>query len=233
MSAQGWLKSIGLGFGVLIVLCTAMQADVALSERFYAPGVGWRDAEAWGWRWLYDFGPFPAIGMATGALAVLIGSRWRAAWVRYRRTCLILLLAVILGPGLAVNGLIKPLWGRPRPRHVVMFGGTQPYCPWWRPQGIGRGSSFPSGHASIGFVMIAGAVLVPLPYRHLRRWAVGSAIAYGFLMGCGRIAQGGHFFSDTLWSGLIVVLVTYALWRTLPSDIMGLHLPVSAAGEHE
>lgn len=219
--APWWLGGIGLGFGVLIVLCTAADIDLALSAWFYTPETGWREAEAWIWRWLYDLGPVPALGMSVGAFAVLLGSRWRPAWVRYRRACLILVLAVILGPGVAVNGIIKPLWGRPRPRHVVMFGGTKVYRPWWQPRGIGRGASFPSGHASIGFVMIAGAVLVPRPYGRLRHWAVGSAIGYGFLIGGGRIVQGGHFFSDVLWSGLIVVLITYALWRTLPSAVMG------------
>lgn len=224
--ARGWLRGIGLGFGGLIVLCTFVEADLVLSAWFYTPEVGWREGEAWVWRWLYDVGPVPALGMSVGAFAVLLGSRWRPAWVRYRRACLILVLAVILGPGVAVNGMIKPLWGRPRPRHVEMFGGTKVYRPWWQPQGIGRGSSFPSGHAAIGFVMISGAVLVPPSYGRWRHWAVGGAIGYGFLMGGGRIAQGGHFFSDVLWAGLIVVLITYVLWRTLPSA-MGLPLPAS------
>lgn len=219
MSAQWWLRGIALGFGVLIGLCTAMDADLVLSAWFYTPDLGWRDAEAWAWRWLYEFGHVPAIGMAVGAFAVLLGSRWRPTWVRYRRTCLILVLAVILGPGMAVNTIIKPLWGRPRPRHVEQFGGAQLYRAWWQPNGAGRGSSFPSGHASIGFVMIAGAVSVS--HRRWRGWATGGAIGYGFLMSCGRVAQGGHFVSDTLWSGLIVVCITYALWQTLPSDIVG------------
>ncbi len=225
MHAQWWLRGIGLGFGGLIVLCTAVDVDLALSAWFYTPDVGWRDAAAW--RWLYDFGPIPALVMSLGALAILIGSRWRPAWVGYRRTCCILVLAVLLGPGLAVNGLIKPLWGRPRPRHVAMFGGANAYRPWWQPYGIGRGSSFPSGHASMGFVMIARAVWVPRSKRGLRRWAIGGAIGYGVLMSCGRIAQGGHFFSDVLWSGLIAVLISDVLCRMLSSDVIGHALPAS------
>ncbi len=222
---QRWLGSIGLGFGGLIVLCTITDIDLALSARFYTPEVSWHIDGSRGWQWLYDWGPAPALGMSVGACVVLICSWWRPAWTRYRRSCLILMLAVILGPGLAVNGILKPLWGRPRPRHVIEFGGTKAYRPWWQPNGIGRGSSFPSGHASIGFVMITGAVLVPPSYGRLRHVAIGSAVAYGFLMGIGRIVQGGHFMSDVLWSGLIVVLITYILWQTLPQDVMGQPLP--------
>ncbi len=210
-----WLWSALLGFGVLIGLSTITDIDLALSARFYTPDSGWRYAEAWGWRWLFDFGLRPAIVMASGALAVLLGSWFCPAWKAYWRACLVLVLVVALGPGLVVNGILKPYWGRPRPRHVTMLGGTQAYHPWWRPGGPGSGKSFPSGHAAMGFATVAGAVLIPQRYGRLRHAAIGAALGYGLLMGCGRIVQGGHFFSDVLWSGVIVVLVTHVLSRRL------------------
>lgn len=210
-----WLWSSLLGFGGLIGCATVTDIDLALSARFYAPDVGWRYAEAWVWQWLFEFGLRPAIAMAIAALVVWIGSWLRPGWASYRRACLVLVLTVTLGPGLVVNGILKPYWGRPRPRQVVMFGGAQAYHPWWRPGGPGSGKSFPSGHASMGFAMVAGAVLIPRMYGRWQRAAIGAAFGYGALMGCGRIVQGGHFFSDVLWSGLIVVLITYVLWRML------------------
>lgn len=63
--------------------------------------------------------------------------------------------------------------------------------------------------------MVAGAVLIPRRYGPWRHAMIGAALGYGLLMGCGRIVQGGHFVSDVLWSGVIVVLITYLLWRTL------------------
>jgi lipid A 4'-phosphatase len=218
-SRPWWVWSIILGFGALIGLSTVMDFDLALSAWFYAPDVGWRYADAWGWRWLFEFGPRPAILMASGAFVVLIGSWLRPAWAPVRRPCLVLVLAVVLGPGLVVNGILKPYWGRPRPRQVAMFGGAQVYHPWWRPGGPGSGQSFPSGHAAMGFAMVAGAVLIPQMHGRLSRWlrhaAIGAALGYGLLLGCGRIVQGGHFFSDVLWAGMIVVLITYGLWRSL------------------
>jgi lipid A 4'-phosphatase len=63
--------------------------------------------------------------------------------------------------------------------------------------------------------MMAGAVLIPQRHGRWRYAALGAAFGYGWLMGCGRIVQGGHFFSDVVWSGVIVVLITYVLWRRL------------------
>jgi membrane-associated PAP2 superfamily phosphatase len=206
---------------VLIGLTTVTKIDVVLSSWFYEPDVGWRYAEAWGWRGLFEFGLRPAILMAITAFVVLLGSRLRPAWVPYRRACLVLVLAVALGPGLAVNGLLKPYWGRPRPRQVAEFGGVQAFRYWWQPGGFGSGKSFPSGHAAMGFVMVAGAVLLPRAYGRWRHAAIGTAFGYGLLLGCGRIVQGGHFFSDVLWSGVIVVLITYGLWRALARPLPG------------
>lgn len=221
MSGPWWLWSILLGFGALLGLAALTDIDLALSAWFYAPDVGWRYAESWGWRWLYAFGTRPAIVMASAASVVWLGSWLHPAWRRCRRACLVLVLAVVLGPGLAVNSMLKPYWGRPRPRHVERFGGVQAYQPWWRPGGPGKGQSMPSGHAAMGFVMVAGAVVIPPAYGRLRHAAIGAALGYGILMGCGRIAQGGHFFSDVLWSGVIVVLITYGLWRLLARPLPG------------
>jgi len=216
-----WLWSTLLGFVGLLGLSTVTNIDLALSSWFYEPDVGWRYAEAWGWRCLFEFGLRPAILMAITAFMVLIGSWLRPVWVPYRRACLVLVLAVALGPGLVVNGILKPYWGRPRPRQVAEFGGLQAFRYWWQPGGHGSGKSFPSGHAAMGFVMVAGAVLIPQVYGRLRHAAIGAAFGYGLLLGCGRIVQGGHFFSDVLWAGVIVVLITYVLWRTLARPLPG------------
>ncbi len=219
LAGPWWLWGPLLGFGGLIALATATDVDLTLSARFYTPDGGWRYAEAWPWKWLFDFGLRPAIVMAIGAFVVWIGSWLHARWQPYRRASLVLVLVVALGPGLIVNGILKPYWGRPRPRHVAVLGGEQTYHPWWRPAGPGSGESFPSGHAAMGFAMVAGAVLLPQRkrrfYRGLRNAAIGAAIGYGVLMSCGRVVQGGHFFSDVLWSGVIVVLLTYVLYRAL------------------
>jgi lipid A 4'-phosphatase len=212
-----FLGCVAAMFALLIVLCTVTDIDRKLSARFYRADVPqeWFLKELPPWRWLYQYGEYPALLMALAAFSVLCSSVWRRAWANYRRPCLVVILSVALGPGVLVNGLLKPYWGRPRPRHIVQFGGTQEFRPWWRPSGPESGKSFPSGHAAMGYVLISGATLVTCRRFWLRRWAVASALAYGTLMGLTRIVQGGHFLSDVACSGLLVTLLVIVLRRTL------------------
>jgi membrane-associated PAP2 superfamily phosphatase len=63
----------------------------------------------------------------------------------------------------------------------------------------------------MGFVLIAGVMLVPCRCAGLRRILCIAVLAYGGLLGATRIVQGGHFLSDVLASGGIVMLVIYGL----------------------
>jgi membrane-associated PAP2 superfamily phosphatase len=201
------------------MLLSALPAfDLALSSPFYkatqTPAWYLKDAIPWGW--LYRYGELPAYVMAVGATLVLLGSLRHIAWRQYRRHCLLLVLAVALGPGVLVNGLCKPLWGRPRPRHIEQFAGPQLYRPWWRPAGPGAGESFPAGHAAMGYILIAGAILVPgHHYIWRRHLLLGGALGYGTLIGMARIVQGGHFASDVVCSGFLMCLTVGVLHKAL------------------
>ena len=203
---------------VLVLLCTVTDVDVWLSARFYDPERGWYLQQAAPWRWLYDYGKYPPFGLAVGAFLVLLGGLWKTSLARKRRGCAVVVLAVVLGPGLVVNGVLKPYWGRPRPRHIEPFGGTQAFRRWWQPGGAGVGRSFPSGHAAMGFVLVAGTALIP-PSRSCVRWCVWvAALLYGSLMGWGRIVQGGHFLSDVVWAGGVSCSITMLVQRILPNE---------------
>ena len=210
-----WCLCFILCVGVL----TAVNLDLLLSTLYYTPSLGWVHARDLPWRWLYDYGTFPAIAMAVGAAVGLIGSWGWPRWRLYRRRCAFLVLVVALGPGLLVNGILKPGWGRPRPRHVEFFGGQQPYYAWWQPAGPGAGKSFPSGHTSMGFALVAAVVLVPRRRRVWRRLWVASAFSYGCVLGWARIIQGGHFLSDTVWAGGVVGMVMWGLYVGLQPEL--------------
>ncbi len=219
------LWGMAVWFLPVVLFGTFPALDLTLSALFYAeqPTPAWYLKDAMPWGWFYTYGELPACMMAIGAFLVLLGSLRRAAWRQYRRSCLLLVLAVALGPGLLVNGLLKPFWGRPRPRHIEQFAGTQAYRPWWQPGGPGAGESFPSGHAAMGYVLLAGAVLVSGGRRvWLGRLALGGALAYGTLVGIARVVQGGHFASDVVWSGLLMYLTVLGLQKglgkCLPAD---------------
>jgi lipid A 4'-phosphatase len=213
-----WL--IGCGFIGLVLVCTTADLDLHLSGYFYDPAAPqrWFLKTAVPWIWLDHYGEYPAGLLAVGAGVVWCGSLRRRAWVRYRRACALIVLALALGPGLLVNGILKPLWGRPRPHQVQVFGGSRSYRHWWQPGNLGGGKSFSSGHTAMGYVLVAGVFLVP-PRRPswLRGLALGGALAYGSLVGAARVIQGAHFVSDVLWSGSLMCFTVATLQAVLPA----------------
>jgi membrane-associated PAP2 superfamily phosphatase len=138
---------------------------------------------------------------------------------RYRKIGLFLVLLMVIGPGIIVNSTFKGHWGRPRPREIVDFGGKRPFLTVWDKNKASEGHSFPSGHASMGYYLIA-------PYFFLSRterkggsfFFLFLGLGYGTLMGIGRIIQGAHFASDVLWSAGFVYFTGVGLYYLLRFD---------------
>ncbi|RPJ41631.1 MAG: phosphatase PAP2 family protein [Candidatus Latescibacterota bacterium] len=202
----------------LTILFRIFDWDLAVQRLFWSAESGWPWVEPEPWRSLYGYGPLPAIAIGVGALAVFLAGLRSARLARRRAAALYFVLLLIVGPGILVNVLCKDHWGRPRPRDLAEFGGQEPF--WevleWRPGG--EGHSFPSGHASSGFYLLAP--FFPLrrtrPRRALFFLALG--LAYGVLMGMARIGQGAHFASDVLWAFALVYFPALGLARLLGLD---------------
>ena len=195
-----------LGLLLLTVLFRQTDLDMQIARYCYRPESGWRFEDFWLWQLLYKRGMIPGVLIGLiGLGGLLLG--WKLPKLRRQwRIYLLLVLLLVIGPGLLVNSIFKDNWGRTRPKHVIEFGGHLPFIKVWDRGERGASKSFPSGHASIGFYLIA-------PYFVLRRrrggWAkaflVGGTL-YGVLMGMGRVAQGGHFPSDVIWAWGMVYL---------------------------
>jgi membrane-associated PAP2 superfamily phosphatase len=150
---------------------------------------------------LYHYGTWPGNLLGIVGLTVgLLGIGWRRLRP-WRNPGLFLAALLVLGPGLLINGILKPLAQRPRPLHVQDFGGPMHYVPVWGEGQVGGGRSFPCGHASMGFLLMG-------PAFWLRRRR--PALAWGFLMlglvggltlGFSRVMTGDHFASDVVWAG--------------------------------
>ncbi|MFZ5466979.1 MAG: phosphatase PAP2 family protein [Pseudomonadota bacterium] len=128
----------------------------------------------------------------------MVGIRGR--WPR-RGIGAFLLLSLLLGPGLMVNGVLKEHWGRARPHQVVDFGGQKPFTPALQPaDNCASNCSFVSGHSAIGFWWLALGLAWPA-----WRWrALLLGVGLGGMLGLARIMQGGHFTSDVVFSFLVV-----------------------------
>jgi lipid A 4'-phosphatase len=144
-------------------------------------------------------------------IAIILGGvgvvRRREPWLMWRRAAAFLIGSCLLGPGLIVNTLLKPEWGRPRPADVLPFGGRLHFVPWWNPFGECDGNcSFVSGETSLAFWILAWAIVVPLRYRAATATA---ALLNCVVLSAGRIAMGGHFMTDVLFA---VILTALAMW---------------------
>lgn len=138
------------------------------------------------------------------------------ALTRWRGILLFLALAMVLAP-LSIS-LLKLVTDRPCPWDFVEFGGLEPYTHLFQFRGAGhaRGQCFPAGHAATGFALLAFFFAFHHQRRHtLARAALIVGVLAGVLLGLGRIAQGAHFMSHVLWSGLLCWLVMVGLYALL------------------
>jgi len=211
-----WLPELAALLGLALaatVLFSVTGLDIAAARRFYHPGLPdpWPVANQPLWMLFYRSAPWVTGSLALTGAAALVAGILRKESRRLRLHGLFVLLCVILGPGLIVNGILKDHWGRPRPRQIVEFGGRLEYAPPLLPAGT-PGKSFPCGHCSVGYLYATGWWL----WRRSRpRWAAASLAAgsiLGTLLGIGRMAAGGHFLSDVVWSGLIALGVAHGLY---------------------
>ncbi|WP_303721832.1 phosphatase PAP2 family protein [Malonomonas rubra] len=203
------LVELGLPLLALLLLTLLFyfsDIDMQLARYFYTPVEGWRFKDFWLWQLLYRRGMIPGtiIGVI-GLGGLLIG--WKLPQVRRQwRSYLLLLLLLAIGPGLLVNAIFKDHWGRTRPKHVIEFGGHLPFLKVWERGEPGASKSFPSGHASIGFYVMAPYFVLRKRRKKIAKGFLFGGTLYGILMGAGRLAQGGHFPSDVLWAWGIVYL---------------------------
>lgn len=124
------------------------------------------------------------------------------------RSVIFLLTTLLLGPVLVVNIVLKEVSQRPRPVHVVQFGGSEQFKPFYDFSGSCRSNcSFVSGEVSAAAWTVGAAMLAPAP---MNVPLVALAALYTAATGLARMAFGGHFASDVLLSAgftwLIVLL---------------------------
>lgn len=198
----------------LTVIVNGLGLDPVVSGWFYDPGAsdnGWFFGDRYPWWWLYEYGEFPGAVFSVFALIGWIASRRKSAWAQYRKPFLAVILTVVLGPGLIVNGVCKEFLGRPRPADTEIFGGNAPYRAALDPGRPGEGKSFPCGHCSMGFAFSSGVAFYPwFPAAGMTALVFGAI--YGSLSSVARIVQGGHYPTDVIWAAAIVYTLILALY---------------------
>lgn len=194
----------GLLAGAVVLFLFAPQVDLVTSRWFYVPGHGF----VWG-EWqpvIYLYQAVPWITWAVLAIAAA-GALWlflsdRPLWRLDRKALVFVVVAIGLGPGLLANTLLKDHWGRARPAQIEAFGGARQFTAAPLPAAeCASNCSFVSGHAALGFSLVAFAFL--LPRGRSRTAAIAAALGLGTVIGLGRIVQGAHFLSDVVFAGFL------------------------------
>jgi membrane-associated PAP2 superfamily phosphatase len=131
----------------------------------------------------------------------------------HRRELLFLGLALALAP--AAVATLKLLSDRHCPWDIVEFGGFAPYLALLdaAPTGLTPGHCFPAGHATTGFSLMAFYFVGWSSGQRGISWAgLAVGLIAGLGLGFGRMAQGAHFLSHVLWSGVVCWFVLVALY---------------------
>ena len=189
--------------------------DLQIQRAFYSNTEGWFRENLPVYYLSYHYGNIPAILTVIGAILLLVVGFKKQKYALYRKINIYIILGMLIGPGLIVNALFKEHWGRPRPRHIEEFGGRMEYLQLWDKGVSGAGSSFPCGHASMGYFFFVFFFILRKKKKTLSIFALLFSLAFGTVIGVSRIAQGGHFASDVLWTAGFLYLTSLLLYHLL------------------
>lgn len=203
----------GLGLLLLLIfLYFSPGIDLAIARYFYHPETHHFSNLPF-FHFMYQWGVLPAQIVSIASAIVLVLSYVIRSWKKWRNPSLLLVLTMALGAGFITHSVLKDHWGRPRPRQVIEFGGTQPFHPIYEPHftlGPDQYKSFPCGHCTMGFYFIGFIFLGKRLNNRILFWSgVILTLGLGIVLSITRMGQGGHFFSDTAASALIMWLTTY------------------------
>jgi membrane-associated PAP2 superfamily phosphatase len=215
MSRTGLLIALAVAVAAGLVFALYPKLDLIMVAPFYDPASGlWFATNPTGVRvrsvaaWAIALITMPAFfafvaKLVLPARPMLIPGR----------AAILMIVTLALGPGLLANVILKDYWGRPRPMYLVEFDGMDAFVPWWDPRGgCPKNCSFIAGEPSGAFWTIAPATVVPPQWRAL---AYGAALAFGTGMGIIRMAGGGHFLSDVVFSGVFMFLLIWVVHGVL------------------
>jgi membrane-associated phospholipid phosphatase len=196
--------------GLVFALMPAL--DLSMSAFFFRDGHFYGHTEFG--RWLRRIGLWLPIAVLGGAIVLWGLGHMRLIKAKLSHRALIfLVLSMALGPGLLVNIVLKDHSHRPRPVTISQFGGPMEFQPWYSFSGAcDHNCSFVSGETASAVWLVAPALLVSSPLQPL---ALGLAGLFTLFVSLMRLAYGGHFISDILFSALLSLFIILMAFKWL------------------
>ena len=223
----------GPGFGpslpyfLAALVCTFLESAQTFDQLAQAPFFrdgGWMLPRAFHaeYKWIVYTAPKVFIGIAGGTFLLFFlasfSDKYRLRLQAWRQPSLLILCSIIFVP-LAAAAL-KALTGVYSPVDLLPYGGRHPHIglveQLWTYGVTAGGRSFPAGHASGGFALMAFYYL-PLgkPWKRL-------LFVFGFLVGWGmglyQMARGEHFLSHTLTTMFLALCIITLLNRGIDAS---------------
>ncbi len=195
-----------------LVFCW-IPLDLWIAQGFYErEKVFWSGYGRDPWRTIDRLSVYPGMIVGVSAILYSVGAFLFLAPAFRCRGMLLIACIFLTGPGLLVNCTMKPAFSRPRPRDVVHESAGLRYLPPLTPGSqFYWNSSFPSGHAAIGYFAFLAPAFALRNRGIWRRSLLAAGLIYGSLIGYSRMIQGGHFLSDIVWSLAIIYFVGWAM----------------------
>ena len=109
---------------------------------------------------------------------------------------------------------VKYFWGRVRFRELDAV--ISQFTPWYLPQGITGSDSFPSGHAAMGWMLLALLILLANKEQWIKYSAIVIIFMWGVTLTLSRVVIGAHYASDVLF-GSFFIIITFLLFNNYKS----------------
>ncbi|MFX1392862.1 MAG: phosphatase PAP2 family protein [Promethearchaeota archaeon] len=161
--------------------------------------------------WFIAFGG----GISIGILLFLIFA-FKKDWKDFKTIAIVIFLLAVINPLIFVQ-ITKVLCGRVR--FNDLSSDYSNFTPWFLPpgpiSGLKGNASFPSGHTSMGWMLLPLLILIKdLKWKDPKKLIITIlVICWGLYLGISRIVTGDHYASDVLFSTGVAFVATILLYK--------------------
>lgn len=203
-------------FALVILFWLAPEIDMTVAALFYDGHIFTFSQNPFV-LFLHKYTQVFTVGVGVFLLTILVATvAIKKQIVLPKKAVIFLLISLILGPGLVVNTVFKDHFGRARPAQIKEFGGQKEFTRAFEiSNNCQTNCSFTCGHAAVAFWFLTFGFVARDAWR-ARIFALG--ILFGAAVGIGRMAQGGHFLSDVIFSFFFVYIVSKVTYEVVYNE---------------